>query len=129
MNRITGIKESPEGDYYTATFIYPNERAGLSVNVDYIDETRRIRFQYYESTHGVQLKGCCDSIDTCPFGSDKFVTVSDRVWKYGDFSCPKGTQKVIFFCENSRTNQGACALDDVQVLDSSQSVETARPLC
>ncbi|KAI6241713.1 hypothetical protein M3Y99_00333600 [Aphelenchoides fujianensis] len=129
MNRITGIKESPEGDFYAATFIYPNERAGLAADVNFIDDSMRIRFQFYESTHGVQLKGCCDSIDSCPFGTDKFVSVADRTWKYGDFTCPQGTKKVIFFCENSRTNQGACALDEILVLDSAQAVETAKPLC
>ncbi|KAI6187746.1 hypothetical protein M3Y98_00278100 [Aphelenchoides besseyi] len=129
MNRITGIKESPEGDFYAASFIYPNERAGLAADVNYIDESVRIRFQFYESTHGVQLKGCCDSPDVCPFGTDKFVSVADRMWKYGDFTCPENTKRVIFFCENSRTNQGACALDDVQVLNASEPVESARPLC
>src|SRR4051794_22523792 len=113
MNRVTGVKEGVgmflkynfcicsnkastilEGNYYAATFLYPREKAGLMADVGQLEDDRRLRFQYYEGTHGVQLKGCCDSADVCPFSSDKFVTVSDRMWKFGSFACPRGTQKV-----------------------------------
>ncbi|CAD5215736.1 unnamed protein product [Bursaphelenchus okinawaensis] len=130
MNRVTGIKDNPEGDYYAASFLYPKEKAVLAADVGAIDESSRIKFKYYEGTHGVQLKGCCDSIDKCPFNTDKFVTVGDREWKSGDFVCPRSTRQVLFFCENTRTNQGACALDDVQVVDANdKNVETAKTLC
>ncbi|CAD5221690.1 unnamed protein product [Bursaphelenchus xylophilus] len=130
MNRVTGIKDNPEGDYYAASFLYPKEKAVLASDVGAIDESSRIKFKYYEGTHGVQLKGCCDSIDKCPFNTDRFVTVGDREWKSGDFVCSRGTKQVLFFCENTRTNQGACALDDVQVVDANdQNVENAKPLC
>ncbi|KAK0397186.1 hypothetical protein QR680_002023 [Steinernema hermaphroditum] len=118
MNRITGVKEGTEGNYYAATFLYPREMAGLEADVGGLPEDRRMRFQFYEGTHGVQLKGCCDSTDNCPFSSDKFVTVQDRRWKYASLVCPKGTRKVIFVCENTRTNQGACAIDDIQVIEN-----------
>uniref|UniRef100_A0A1I7XXE6 MAM domain-containing protein n=1 Tax=Steinernema glaseri TaxID=37863 RepID=A0A1I7XXE6_9BILA len=117
MNRVTGVKEGTEGNYYAATFLYPREMAGLEADVS-LPEDRRMRFQYYEGTHGVQLKGCCNSTDNCPFSSDKFVSVQDRRWKYASLVCPKGTNKVIFVCENTRTNQGACAIDDIQVVEN-----------
>ncbi|KJH40864.1 hypothetical protein DICVIV_13175 [Dictyocaulus viviparus] len=129
MNRVTGVKESIEGDYYAATFLYPREMAGLEVDTDPFTEKSRLRFQYYEGTHGVQLKGCCGSIEKCPFSSDKFVKVSDRVWKTASFRCPKGTDKVIFLCENTRTNQGACAIDDLGMVESEGSLKDIRPLC
>ncbi|KAH7698638.1 CBN-MLT-9 protein, partial [Aphelenchoides avenae] len=130
MNRVTGVKESTEGEYYAATFLYPREKAGLLADVGAMPEDGRLRFQYYEGTHGVQLKGCCDSPDSCPFSSDKFVSVSDRMWKYGSFACPKGTQKLLFLCENTRTNQGACALDDIQVVENRDNITvTDKPLC
>lgn len=130
MNRVTGVPDAIQGDYYAATYLYPREKAGLLADLHQLPEDQRLRFQYYEGTHGVQLKGCCDSVDFCPFSSDKFVTVSDRMWKFGSFVCPQGTQKLIFLCENTRTNQGACALDDVQVVENKESVTLDdKPLC
>lgn len=85
-----------EGNYYAATFLYPREKASLAVEIGKLAEDQRLRFQYYEGTHGVQLKGCCDSIEICPFHSDKFVTYSDRMWKMGSLLCPKGTERVCF---------------------------------
>ncbi|WKY15065.1 hypothetical protein Q1695_000517 [Nippostrongylus brasiliensis] len=129
MNRVTGVKESSEGDYYAATFLFPREMAGLEATTEPFTEKSRLRFQYYEGTHGVQLKGCCSTIETCPFSSDKFVSVSDRIWKTASFRCPKGTDKVIFLCENTRTNQGACAIDDLGMVESEGSLKDVRPLC
>ncbi|PIO77551.1 hypothetical protein TELCIR_00313 [Teladorsagia circumcincta] len=129
MNRVTGVKESSEGDFYAATFLFPREMAGLEASTEPFTEKSRLRFQYYEGTHGVQLKGCCSSIETCPFSSDKFVSVSDRVWKTASFRCPKGTDKVIFLCENTRTNQGACAIDDLGMVEPEGSLKDVRPLC
>ncbi|KAI1722637.1 hypothetical protein Ddc_06806 [Ditylenchus destructor] len=130
MNRVTGVPDAIQGDYYAATYLYPREKAGLLADLNHLGEDRRLRFQYYEGTHGVQLKGCCDSVDVCPFSSDKFVTVSDRMWKFGSFVCPQGTQKLIFLCENTRTNQGACALDDIQVVENKEGVTLEdKPLC
>ncbi|VDO20851.1 unnamed protein product [Haemonchus placei] len=129
MNRVTGVKESSEGDFYAATFLFPREMAGLEATTEPFTEKSRLRFQYYEGTHGVQLKGCCSSIETCPFSSDKFVSVSDRVWKTASFRCPKGTDRVIFLCENTRTNQGACAIDDLGMVENEGSLKDVRPLC
>uniref|UniRef100_A0A8R1I227 MAM domain-containing protein n=1 Tax=Caenorhabditis japonica TaxID=281687 RepID=A0A8R1I227_CAEJA len=129
MNRVTGIKESTEGEFYAATFLFPREMAGLEATVQPFTEQSRIRFHYYEGTHGVQLKGCCSTIENCPFSSDKFVTVADRAWKTAAFKCPKGTDKVIFICENTRTNQGACAVDGIGLVENNGSLKTAKPLC
>ncbi|KAM3725682.1 MAM and LDL-receptor class A domain-containing protein [Dirofilaria immitis] len=130
MNKVTGVKEGTEGDYYAATFLYPREMAGLAVDIVDLKEPIRLRFQYYEGTHGVQLKGCCESLEHCLFASDKFVSVSDRTWKLTAFTCPAGTSKILFVCENTRTNQGACAIDDIQVIESEAvDLRTARTLC
>uniref|UniRef100_A0A0R3S2U6 MAM domain-containing protein n=1 Tax=Elaeophora elaphi TaxID=1147741 RepID=A0A0R3S2U6_9BILA len=130
MNKVTGVKEGTEGDYYAATFLYPREMAGLAVDIGDLKEPVRLRFQYYEGTHGVQLKGCCESLEHCLFASDKFVSVSDRTWKITAFTCPAGTSKILFVCENTRTNQGACAVDDIQVIESGAvDLRTARTLC
>ncbi|VDK84356.1 unnamed protein product [Litomosoides sigmodontis] len=130
MNKVTGVKEGTEGDYYAATFLYPREMAGLAVDIASLKEPIRLRFQYYEGTHGVQLKGCCESLEHCLFASDKFVTVNDRIWKLTAFTCPAGTSKILFVCENTRTNQGACAIDDIQVIESGAvDLRTARTLC
>lgn len=94
MNRVTGVKESAKGEYYTATFLYPREMAGLQVDIPQLREERSLRFQYYEGTHGVQLKACCDTTDNCNFSSDKFVSVDDRIWKVGKLDCPIGTERV-----------------------------------
>ncbi|KAL7077931.1 hypothetical protein ACQ4LE_003120 [Meloidogyne hapla] len=149
MNRVTGIKQGTEGSFYAAVFLYPREKAGLWTNIGNSEnninsllEPTRIRFQFYEGTHGVQLKGCCalNSVITgnetedgnldCPFLSDKFVSVSDRMWKWGTFVCPKGTKRVIFMCENTRTNQGACALDDIAIVENREDINmNDRPVC
>ncbi|CAI2358210.1 unnamed protein product [Caenorhabditis sp. 36 PRJEB53466] len=129
MNRVTGVKESTEGEFYAATFLFPREMAGLEAAVEPFTEQSRIRFHYYEGTHGVQLKGCCSTIENCPFSSDKFVTVADRAWKTASFKCPKGTDKVIFICENTRTNQGACAVDGIGLVENEGPLKTAKPLC
>lgn len=102
MNRVTGVHQGTEGNYYAATYLYPREVAGLQAEVGFLPEDRRLRFQYYEGTHGVQLKGCCDTAENCPFHSDKFVTVSDRMWKYGSYACPKGTERVSFYSNFSK---------------------------
>uniref|UniRef100_A0A0K0EP60 MAM domain-containing protein n=1 Tax=Strongyloides stercoralis TaxID=6248 RepID=A0A0K0EP60_STRER len=122
MNHVTGVKESAQGEYYTATFLYPREMAGLQVDIAPLREERSLRFQYYEGTHGVQLKACCDTTDNCNFSSDKFVTVDDRIWKVGKLDCPIGTERIIFLCENTRTNQGACAIDDIEVVATDSTV-------
>ncbi|CEF60224.1 MAM domain and Concanavalin A-like lectin/glucanases superfamily domain-containing protein [Strongyloides ratti] len=122
MNRVTGVKESAKGEYYTATFLYPREMAGLQVDIPQLREERSLRFQYYEGTHGVQLKACCDTTDNCNFSSDKFVSVDDRIWKVGKLDCPIGTKRIIFLCENTRTNQGACAIDDIEVVAKDSGV-------
>ncbi|CAG9530570.1 unnamed protein product [Cercopithifilaria johnstoni] len=130
MNKVTGVKEGTEGDYYAATFLYPREMAGLAVDIAELKEPVRLRLQYYEGTHGVQLKGCCESLEHCLFASDKFVSVSDRTWKLIAFTCPAGTSKILFVCENTRTNQGACAIDDIQMIESGAvDLRTARTLC
>lgn len=131
MNRVTGVKEGTEGNYYAAVFLYPREKAGLAADVGgRLPDDQRVRFQYYEGTHGVQLKGCCNTDDDCPFSSNKFVAVTDRVWKWGSFPCPRDTQKILFLCENTRTNQGACAIDDIQVVQNNQQVSVQdKPLC
>lgn len=51
-----------EGDFYAATFLFPREMAGLEATTEPFTEKSRLRFQYYEGTHGVQLKGG-DSLD------------------------------------------------------------------
>uniref|UniRef100_A0A1I7V9A8 MAM domain-containing protein n=1 Tax=Loa loa TaxID=7209 RepID=A0A1I7V9A8_LOALO len=118
MNKVTGVKEGTEGDYYAATFLYPREMAGLAVDIANLKEPVRLRFQYYEGTHGVQLKGCCESLEHCLFASDKFVSVSDRTWKLTAFICPAGTSK------------GACAIDDIQMIENGAvDLRTARTLC
>uniref|UniRef100_A0A0K0FHN5 MAM domain-containing protein n=1 Tax=Strongyloides venezuelensis TaxID=75913 RepID=A0A0K0FHN5_STRVS len=126
MNRVTGVKESAKGEYYAATFLYPREMAGLQVDIAPLKVERSLRFQYYEGTHGVQLKACCDTTDNCNFSSDKFVSVNDRIWKVGKLDCPIGTERIIFLCENTRTNQGACAIDDIEVvaIDSGVSLSS-----
>ncbi|VDM42248.1 unnamed protein product [Toxocara canis] len=130
MNRVTGVKEGTEGDFYAATFLFPREMAGLAADLANLTQPIRLRFQYYEGTHGVQLKGCCDSLEDCFFRSDKFVTVSDRTWKLTEFTCPPGTTQIIFVCENTRTNQGACAIDDIQVIESTTAdIRSAKTLC
>ncbi|GMT36164.1 hypothetical protein PFISCL1PPCAC_27461 [Pristionchus fissidentatus] len=129
MNKITGVKSGIVGEYYAATFLFPREMAGLETVSEPFTKSSRIRFHYYESTHGVQLKACCGSIDECPFQSDKFVSVNDRVWKTGSLICPQGTEKVIFVCENTRTNQGACAIDDIEMVRSEGEVSQAASLC
>lgn len=103
--------------------------AGLEATVEPFTEQSRIRFHYYEGTHGVQLKGCCSSIENCPFSSDKFVTVADRSWKTASFKCPKGTDKVNYqtsklqskFCSRSFSSVKTQELIKVLV----QSMESA----
>jgi hypothetical protein len=87
---------SGQGDYYIATFLFPREMAGIEADVGEFPVSRTVRFQFYEGTHGLQLKGCCESIESCPFSSDKDVSVTDRSWKTASFSCPQGTKKVDF---------------------------------
>lgn len=106
-----------EGDYYAATYLYPREMAGLQADVANLAEEMKMRFRYYEGTHGVQLKGCCGSDESCPFSSDKFVSVSDRNWKFGSFACPKGTDKVkmrprrlVFWLKNEPGRSGDASL-------------------
>lgn len=75
--------------------MFPRENAELTADINQLPQELELRFHYYESTHGVQLKGCCDTNEYCPFASNKLVSVSDRLWKQGSLLCPIGTQRVI----------------------------------
>jgi hypothetical protein len=83
-----------------------------------------VTFQYYEVTQGVQLRGCCDSAANCPVASDPSVSVSDRDWKEDSFVCPPDTRRLLFLCNNSQNNQGACGVDNIRLFSMDD-----RPLC
>jgi hypothetical protein len=57
-------------------------------------EDRVIRFQHYEATAGMLMKGCCDNLDNCPFQTDLEVNAVDHNWSKSSFQCPASTKKV-----------------------------------
>lgn len=84
---------SASGNYFSAAYLKPKEKAIMEADV-VLGEDRVIRFMRYEATVGIQFKGCCDSVENCPFSTDGDVSIADKSWHSSSFVCPRGTQKV-----------------------------------
>ncbi|VDN24722.1 unnamed protein product [Gongylonema pulchrum] len=98
-------------------------------------EDHKIVFDVLEFTEGERLFGCCFKKDLaphdnifditsllagsrppelfCPFATPAHST--SVIWRTARFTCPRGTSKVLFMCENFGTNNGTCAMDNIRV--------------
>jgi len=103
----------------------PGDKAALVTEVNYPNDYV-VRLNGYRATEGVNLFGCCNDVVVCPFSTTEQVQVSDyRIWKTASITCPAGTKKIIFYAVNSGRNQGAVAIDNVQLLIPSSTPDRA----
>ncbi|KHN77949.1 hypothetical protein Tcan_07639 [Toxocara canis] len=123
-NRLTGIAHSKvfskSNQRFAAAYVRPHQWAALTTSL-ISGQAETIRFRAWEATTGLQLRGCCDSIKNCPFHTELGVNKESRNWKDYSLTCPKGTSKLIFLCENKGVNQGACGIDNVFLVSKSCS--------
>jgi hypothetical protein len=126
-NPATGVAKAPDGTHYAATYLKPNENAYMETPSGFFaDGDKTIKFQEYKATEGIVSKGCCDTPQNCPYDTGKKVEKTDfRQWYQGSFTCKQGTQKVIFYAQNSGPNEGGVGIDNIQVFDAS----SANQLC
>uniref|UniRef100_A0A0R3RLQ8 Fibrillar collagen NC1 domain-containing protein n=1 Tax=Elaeophora elaphi TaxID=1147741 RepID=A0A0R3RLQ8_9BILA len=98
-------------------------------------EDHKIVFDVLEFTEGERLYGCCyntklDADETlinirtllgaerpselfCPFATAAHST--PLIWRTERFTCPQGTEKILFMCENNGKINGACAMDNIRI--------------
>uniref|UniRef100_A0A914W7B6 MAM domain-containing protein n=1 Tax=Plectus sambesii TaxID=2011161 RepID=A0A914W7B6_9BILA len=117
-NPVTGIVRAAAGTRYSAAYLKHGSVAKLEATVK-LSHDRVIRFQHYEATAGIQMKGCCDGDDNCPFQTNPEVNAVDLKWSTASFQCPAGTKKILFVCKNDAKNEGACGVDSIELFGGS----------
>jgi len=118
-NRVTGIPGAAAGtggDGYAATYLFPNETAGLQTEELTLNADRLLTFDHYEATYGFLGRVCFDTVQNCPFKSNPLAANSDRSWQRVAVLVPKATKKIIIAGVNSGKNQGAVGLDNIKLL-------------
>ncbi|VDP16180.1 unnamed protein product [Soboliphyme baturini] len=96
-----------EGRYYAATYLKPRQASTIVT-------------EYYEATHGIQLQACCG--DSNCVASYLGIRATDRQWNTADLVCPAGRHTVKFTATNHGKNEGAVALDSIQLYKDSGHV-------
>jgi len=122
QNKLTGVpKPSSNGQKFASTYTKKKgEKSSLETNANFESEYV-VRYQYYKATDGLSFKGCCNDESSCPKDTGTSVQTADyKAWKTESITCPAGTKKVVFICENMDGNsEGACAIDNIQLLQPS----------
>jgi len=117
QNKLTGLPVASHGSKVAGCYLNPGESATLSTDVkfpsDYI-----VQFYSYLATDKIQLVACCGDLNHCLYSTTPVQSSDYRSWHAVKFTCPAGTSKVLFHCENKGNNQGACGLDNIQVLST-----------
>ncbi|VDM95222.1 unnamed protein product, partial [Thelazia callipaeda] len=112
----------------------PNTLAVLETDTIF-NEDHKIVFDVLEFTEGERLYGCCykANIETlesfisittllsgnppsklfCPFATS--INATPVNWRTVRYTCPRGTTKILFMCENHGTTNGTCALDNIRI--------------
>ncbi|KAL3994967.1 hypothetical protein ACH3XW_23880 [Acanthocheilonema viteae] len=112
----------------------PNTIAVLETDTSFTED-HKIVFDALEFTEGERLYGCCynkkrDADETltsirtllggerpselfCPFATAAHST--PLIWRTERFTCPGGTEKILFMCENNGKINGACAMDNIRI--------------
>jgi len=116
-NLLTGATEPKDGGAYAAAYLYAQDSVSLQSDLFKISEPRILHFNGYIAAQGVRIKVCLDNDNNCPFISSSDVKIPDRrKWKSFNILLPKGTKQVFIVAENTGFNQGAVALDNIDLL-------------
>jgi len=115
-NRLTGIARAQvfgeDNQRFAAAYVRSKQRATLTARVLF-DNEQTVRFRSWEATRGVTLSMCCDH--NCLWKTEIGVKRGSRYWIDREVTCPAGTQKIMFVCENFGKHQGACGLDNIHL--------------
>uniref|UniRef100_A0A915JWR2 Uncharacterized protein n=1 Tax=Romanomermis culicivorax TaxID=13658 RepID=A0A915JWR2_ROMCU len=127
-NPATGVRPSPDKSKFAGCYLKPGGKCSLEKTTSlFAGGPKTVRWQEYKATEGINFKACCDKIEGCNYESGTKVVKQDfGQWYQGGISCPQGTQKIIYYAENTGQNEGGVGLDNVKVFNS----ETDNtPLC
>jgi hypothetical protein len=132
-NRLTGVPKPGEGNAFAGGYVKAKkgEKTTLTTKTN-LEKDYTIKAKYHEDTEGVSVKGCCNDESNCPFDSKDQVEVKDyQTWRTAYFTCSAGTNQIIFVGENTKgSNEGAVAIDDIQVMEAATPPESAStPAC
>uniref|UniRef100_A0A914H1X1 Uncharacterized protein n=1 Tax=Globodera rostochiensis TaxID=31243 RepID=A0A914H1X1_GLORO len=123
-NRLTGISQSEvfstRNQRFAASYLKAGQRSMLTGRLLSGDRTT-IRFRAWEATRALQLRVCCDRTDrdeNCVFETELGAKRASRKWKDHLATCPQGTKKIIFECRNNGPFQGACGVDNIQLVNA-----------
>ncbi|KAL3098529.1 hypothetical protein niasHT_021388 [Heterodera trifolii] len=123
-NRLTGISQSEvfstRNQRFAASYLKPGQRSTLTGRLLSGDRAT-VRFKAWEATRSLQLRVCCDRTDreeNCVFATELGVKRSSRKWTDHLATCPQGTKKIIFECRNQGPFQGACGVDNIQLVNA-----------
>uniref|UniRef100_A0A915PYK3 MAM domain-containing protein n=1 Tax=Setaria digitata TaxID=48799 RepID=A0A915PYK3_9BILA len=119
---------------FMQAFTRPNTIAVLETDTSF-NEDHKIVFDVLEFTEGERLYGCCyntklEADETlisirkllggkrpselfCPFATATHS--APLIWRTERFTCPQGTEKILFMCENSGKINGTCAMDNIRI--------------
>jgi hypothetical protein len=122
QNRLTGIARaeifSHSNRRFAAAYLKPGQRATLTGRL-FSGEEETIRFRAWEATRDLRLRVCCEDNrkeKNCVWETDKGVKRGSRRWREHQVTCAKGSRKIIFECLNEGVYQGACGLDNIQLM-------------
>ncbi|VDK55163.1 unnamed protein product [Anisakis simplex] len=93
----------------------------------YFDVPHRILFDYLEFNDGQTLSICClrpffEPYELfCPFISES--RSSPIMWRTQRVTCPVGTIKIMFICENFGRQAGSCSIDNVRLHKSNDILD------
>jgi hypothetical protein len=116
-NPATGVPPSPD-KAFMAAYMKGGDSAYTECQSNF-DQERTIKFEEYKATQDMSLKACCDTEQGCTYDTGNKVEKTDfRQWYQGSIKCPAGTKKVIFYAENTGSQEGGVGIDQVQVFDA-----------
>jgi len=134
QNPLTGIrKQSPNPSHFGAAYTKKQgEKTTLVTNANF-NQAYVVKYKLYKSTEGVTMKGCCNDESNCPQQIKKEADVADyKTWRSAALTCPAGTTKVLFVCENvDGKSEGACGIDDIKLYQptSGDPNDASQPAC
>uniref|UniRef100_A0A914ZF42 MAM domain-containing protein n=1 Tax=Parascaris univalens TaxID=6257 RepID=A0A914ZF42_PARUN len=82
-------------------------------------EAHLVVFDLLEFSEGGKLSACCLKPQNqpqelfCPFATESQAT--PVLWHTSRITCPSGTTKLMFVCENYGQLQGSCSIDNIRL--------------
>ncbi|KAI6176299.1 hypothetical protein M3Y97_00783200 [Aphelenchoides bicaudatus] len=102
---------------FLSTYLKPQQKAILTAQLPKTHNQKFVlNFNSWEATRDIKLKGCCGSLNNCPFETDMGLKRGTRKWLNQQLICPSGTNQILFECMNYGHFQGVCGLDNIELV-------------